>query len=163
MSAHPPYTSFEISKLLTYEYVSVVPTLMPLQLIIDVFVFQVLSALFMAMLDLAAMSALQSEIRVAVLEVDTAVIAVMPVHTSGTAEFCINSNKQYNAHMLSSKECCGKTGVFIREKLTIVVAYRDRLARFGTELISLLIEQNEDRKVEGCPDWRALQHEVQVS
>ena len=28
------------------------------------------------------------------------------------------------------------------EKLTIVVAYRDRLARFGTEIISLLIEQN---------------------
>ncbi len=28
------------------------------------------------------------------------------------------------------------------EKLTLVVAYRDRLARFGTELISLLIEQN---------------------
>ena len=32
--------------------------------------------------------------------------------------------------------------MFIREKLTIVVAYRDRLARFETELISLLIEQN---------------------
>ena len=28
------------------------------------------------------------------------------------------------------------------EKLTLVVAYRERLARFGTELISLLIEQN---------------------
>ena len=28
------------------------------------------------------------------------------------------------------------------EKLTIVVAYRDRLARFGTELISLLIDKN---------------------
>ena len=28
------------------------------------------------------------------------------------------------------------------EKLTIVVAYRDRLARFGTDLIERLIEQN---------------------
>ena len=40
--------------------------------------------MFAARLDLAAMSALQSEIRVAVLEVDTAVIAVVPVHTSST-------------------------------------------------------------------------------
>jgi predicted site-specific integrase-resolvase len=29
-----------------------------------------------------------------------------------------------------------------REKLTIVVAYKDRLARFGTELIEFLIKQN---------------------
>ena len=28
------------------------------------------------------------------------------------------------------------------EKLTLVVAYRDRLARFGAELIERLIEQN---------------------
>ena len=28
------------------------------------------------------------------------------------------------------------------EKLTLVVAYRERLARFGTELIERLIEQN---------------------
>ena len=28
------------------------------------------------------------------------------------------------------------------EKLTLVVAYRDRLARFGSELIERLIEQN---------------------